>query len=123
MPQAPELQKPLPQAGAAHAGSLVPVPMKPAEISFSTGPAGSVLPREISARSQSSPQGASLSAILCRTSTTRPLAAQRYSYVVTVFSPAAFRRNNARPAHRILAGAWRGQAAGPSRAACALMDV
>ena len=88
MPQAPVPQKPLPQPGASHAGSLLlvlePALMNPAEISFSTGAAGSVFPKEISARSQSSPQVASLSAMLWRTSTSRPLAEQRYSYVGTV---------------------------------------
>ena len=49
-------------------------------------------------RSQSSPQVASLAAISCRTSTTRPLASQRYSYVGTVFSPPNCRRNQSRPA-------------------------
>jgi hypothetical protein len=87
MPQAPLPQNPLPQAGAAQAGSLVLAPalMNPAEISFSTGAAASVLPGGIPARSQSSPQVASLSAMVCRTSTIRPLASQRYSYVGTVF--------------------------------------
>ena len=89
MPQAPVPQKPLPQAGAAHAGSLVLVPalMKPAEISFSTGAAGSVVPAGIPACSHSSPQVASLSAMACRTSIVRSLDAQRYSYVGTVSSP------------------------------------
>jgi len=61
-------QNPLPQPGAAHAAALALVLalalMNPAEISFSTGAAGSVFPREIPARSQSSPQVASLSAML-----------------------------------------------------------
>ena len=87
MSQLPVPQKPLPQPGAAHAGSLVLAPalMNPAEISFSTGAAGSVLPGAIPARSHSSPQVASLSAMLCLTSTIRSLAVQRYSYVGTVF--------------------------------------
>jgi hypothetical protein len=93
MPQAPVPQKPLPQPGASHAGSLrlllAPAWMKPADISFSTGAAGSVAPGEIPARWQSSPQLESLSAMLCRTSIRRPLASQRYSYVGTSLSAAA----------------------------------
>jgi len=102
-------QEPVPQSGAAHAGSLVLVPelMNPAEISFSTGFAGSVFPGEIPARSQSSPQVDNLSAMLCRTSTSRPLASQRYSYVGTVFLHEHARGNLGRAGAGNIAGARR----------------